>query len=82
MPFLTNSSTFGDSVRKLTKLHLVLELVVLVQTFLSPNQEFLRKIALQAVQILKQREASAKAFSGEEFEFDVHISDVKDRLAK
>ncbi len=71
-PFLETSDRV-QSLSSLKQLHKVLELAILLQTYLSLGQDCLRGIVQQSLN---------RGFDSKDFSFEMQSAAVKDQLAK
>ena len=89
-PFLApDSASAGleDNLSQLHKLHVLLDLVILLQTYLSPSQECLREIVHQALQELSRSrqdlpDLEISKGGGKNIEFKIQIGHVKEKMEK
>ena len=78
-PFLSSQASVEESLSRLGRLHYALELVVLLQTYLSPGQECLKGVVRQA---LKEVGVGLERDGTWEFEMAVPTAFVREQLVK
>ncbi len=80
-PFLSSDvSGNASAFESIFKLHFVLDLVILLQTYLSPDKDCLRSIVQKALKELKT--SSIENQNCKEFLFNIPMAYVREQLAK
>ena len=88
VPFLSaRKTTTAESapqfdLSQLQRLHTILDLVILLQTYLSPSQECLREIVHQALQELASFQPDVRKRKAKDFEFNIQIGHVKEKMER